>query len=73
MHLRAGQICVHNTYLTILNTGFLRKAGESGDRITASPRQDAPHFTRRRARRARPGERRPSSPPRRPARSASPT
>lgn len=25
VHLRAGQI-VHNTYLTILNTAFLRKA-----------------------------------------------
>ncbi|WP_372346141.1 hypothetical protein [Streptomyces sp. KL116D] len=73
VHLRAGQICVHNTYLTILNTGFLRKAGESG---TASPRlllAGRPALHRRRARRARPGERRPSSPPRRPARSASPT
>ncbi|MFF7776329.1 carboxymuconolactone decarboxylase family protein [Streptomyces tanashiensis] len=45
MHLRAGQI-VHNTYLTILNTGFLRKAGESGERITAvASWQDAPYFT----------------------------
>ncbi|MEU9034525.1 carboxymuconolactone decarboxylase family protein [Streptomyces sp. NPDC048352] len=45
VHLRAGQI-VHNTYLTILNTGFLRKAGESEERITAvSSWQDAPYFT----------------------------
>ncbi|MFB7181831.1 carboxymuconolactone decarboxylase family protein [Streptomyces sp. NPDC056257] len=45
VHLRAGQI-VHNTYLTVLNTGFLRKAGESEERITAvSSWQDAPYFT----------------------------
>jgi alkylhydroperoxidase family enzyme len=45
VHLRAGQI-VANTYLTILNTAFLRKAGESEDRITAvSSWQDAPYFT----------------------------
>ncbi|MFG2387696.1 carboxymuconolactone decarboxylase family protein [Streptomyces lavendulae] len=45
VHLRAGQI-VHNTYLTILNTGFLRKAGETEERITAvSSWQDAPYFT----------------------------
>ncbi|MFI6874094.1 carboxymuconolactone decarboxylase family protein [Streptomyces sp. NPDC050400] len=45
VHLRAGQI-VHNTYLTVLNTSFLRKAGESEDRITAvSSWQDAPYFT----------------------------
>ncbi|CAM5660136.1 carboxymuconolactone decarboxylase family protein [Streptomyces tanashiensis] len=45
MHLRAGQI-VHNTYLTVLNTGFLRKAGESEARITAvASWQDAPYFT----------------------------
>ncbi|GAA2775772.1 carboxymuconolactone decarboxylase family protein [Streptomyces rameus] len=45
IHLRAGQI-VGNTYLTILNTGFLRKAGESEERITAvSSWQDAPYFT----------------------------
>ncbi|MBT2478685.1 carboxymuconolactone decarboxylase family protein [Streptomyces sp. ISL-94] len=45
VHLRAGQI-VGNTYLTILNTSFLRKAGESEDRITAvSSWQDAPYFT----------------------------
>ncbi|GHB01549.1 carboxymuconolactone decarboxylase family protein [Streptomyces termitum] len=45
VHLRAGQI-VHNTYLTVLNTGFLRKAGESEERITAvASWQDAPFFT----------------------------
>ncbi|MEU2236806.1 carboxymuconolactone decarboxylase family protein [Streptomyces vietnamensis] len=45
VHLRAGQI-VHNTYLTVLNTGFLRKAGESEERITAvASWQDAPYFT----------------------------
>ncbi|MEU7065728.1 carboxymuconolactone decarboxylase family protein [Streptomyces sp. NPDC046161] len=45
VHLRAGQI-VRNTYLTILNTAFLRKAGESEQRITAvSSWQDAPCFT----------------------------
>ncbi|MFD3875430.1 carboxymuconolactone decarboxylase family protein [Streptomyces sp. NPDC058623] len=45
VHLRAGQI-VHNTYLTVLNTGFLRKAGETEERITAvSSWQDAPYFT----------------------------
>ncbi|MEV5971686.1 carboxymuconolactone decarboxylase family protein [Streptomyces sp. NPDC051921] len=45
VHLRAGQI-VHNTYLTILNTSFLRKAGESEERITAvASWQDAPCFT----------------------------
>ncbi|MFH9552991.1 carboxymuconolactone decarboxylase family protein [Streptomyces sp. NPDC017435] len=45
VHLRAGQI-VGNTYLTILNTGFLRKAGESEERVTAvSSWQDAPYFT----------------------------
>ena len=45
VHLRAGQI-VGNTYLTILNTSFLRKAGESEERITAvSSWQDAPYFT----------------------------
>lgn len=45
VHLRAGQI-VGNTYLTVLNTGFLRKAGESEERITAvSSWQDAPWFT----------------------------
>lgn len=45
VHLRAGQI-VGNTYLTVLNTGFLRKAGESEERITAvSSWEDAPYFT----------------------------
>ncbi|GAA2656615.1 carboxymuconolactone decarboxylase family protein [Streptomyces lunalinharesii] len=45
VHLRAGQI-VNNTYLTILNTSFLRKAGESEERITAvSSWPDAPYFT----------------------------
>ncbi|MFF0751759.1 carboxymuconolactone decarboxylase family protein [Streptomyces sp. NPDC004267] len=45
IHLRAGQI-VNNTYLTILNTGFLRKAGETEERITAvASWQDAPYFT----------------------------
>ncbi|MFB7943047.1 carboxymuconolactone decarboxylase family protein [Streptomyces sp. NPDC127049] len=45
VHLRAGQI-VGNTYLTVLNTGFLRKAGESEERITAvASWQDAPWFT----------------------------
>ncbi|WP_330334336.1 carboxymuconolactone decarboxylase family protein [Streptomyces sp. NBC_00536] len=45
VHLRAGQI-VGNTYLTILNTNFLRKAGVSEERITAvSSWQDAPYFT----------------------------
>ncbi|MER5864817.1 carboxymuconolactone decarboxylase family protein [Kitasatospora sp. NPDC002040] len=45
VHLRAGQI-VNNTYLTVLNTGFLRKAGETEERITAvASWQDAPYFT----------------------------
>ncbi|MEU1310934.1 carboxymuconolactone decarboxylase family protein [Streptomyces cinnamoneus] len=45
VQLRAGQI-VGNTYLTVLHTGFLRKAGESEERITAvSSWQDAPYFT----------------------------
>ncbi|MFI6151785.1 carboxymuconolactone decarboxylase family protein [Kitasatospora sp. NPDC051170] len=45
VQLRAGQI-VANTYLTVLHTGFLRKAGESEERITAvSSWQDAPYFT----------------------------
>ncbi|MEU9301278.1 carboxymuconolactone decarboxylase family protein [Streptomyces sp. NPDC048269] len=45
VHLRAGQI-VRNTYLTILNTAFLRKLGETEERITAvSSWQDAPYFT----------------------------
>ncbi|MEU5426142.1 carboxymuconolactone decarboxylase family protein [Streptomyces olivoreticuli] len=45
VQLRAGQI-VGSTYLTVLHTGFLRKAGETEDRITAvSSWQDAPYFT----------------------------
>lgn len=45
VHLRAGQI-VGNTYLTVLNTSFLRKGGESEERITAvASWQDAPYFT----------------------------
>ncbi|MGW6688512.1 carboxymuconolactone decarboxylase family protein [Streptomyces sp. NPDC054961] len=45
VHLRAGQI-VGNTYLTVLNTATLRKAGESEERITAvSSWMDAPFFT----------------------------
>ncbi|MET9959958.1 carboxymuconolactone decarboxylase family protein [Streptomyces sp. NPDC006326] len=45
VHLRAGQI-VGNTYLTILNTSFLRKLGETEERITAvASWQDAPYFT----------------------------
>ncbi|GGX92878.1 carboxymuconolactone decarboxylase family protein [Streptomyces hiroshimensis] len=45
LQLRAGQI-VGNTYLTVLHTGFLRKAGESEERISAvASWQDAPYFT----------------------------
>ncbi|MFI0454343.1 carboxymuconolactone decarboxylase family protein [Actinomadura sp. 6N118] len=45
VQLRAGQI-VGNTYLTVLHTGNLRKAGESEERITAvASWQDAPYFT----------------------------
>ncbi|MEU8436441.1 carboxymuconolactone decarboxylase family protein [Streptomyces sp. NPDC029216] len=45
VHLRAGQI-VGNTYLTIMHTGNLRRAGESEERITAvSSWQDALCFT----------------------------
>ncbi|MET8446826.1 carboxymuconolactone decarboxylase family protein [Streptomyces sp. NPDC005209] len=45
MHLRAGQI-VGNTYLTLMHTESLRKAGESEERITAvSSWQDARCFT----------------------------
>lgn len=45
VQLRAGQI-VGNTYLTVLHTGNLRKAGESEGRITAvASWQDAPCFT----------------------------
>ncbi|WP_330297690.1 carboxymuconolactone decarboxylase family protein [Streptomyces sp. NBC_00503] len=43
--IRAGQI-VGNTYLTILNTSFARKAGETEERITAvSSWTDALFFT----------------------------
>jgi len=45
VQLRAGQL-VGNTYLTVLHTGNLRKAGESEERITAvASWQDAPYFT----------------------------
>ncbi|MGW7531041.1 carboxymuconolactone decarboxylase family protein [Amycolatopsis sp. NPDC054798] len=45
LQLRAGQI-VGNTYLTVLHTGNLRKAGETEERITAvASWQDAPYFT----------------------------
>ncbi|MGW1076680.1 carboxymuconolactone decarboxylase family protein [Streptomyces sp. NPDC002537] len=45
IQLRAGQI-VGNTYLTVLHTGFLRKAGVSEERITAvASWWDAPYFT----------------------------
>lgn len=45
VHLRAGQI-VNNTYLTILNTGFLRKAGVSEEQITSvASWQDSPYFS----------------------------
>lgn len=45
VHLRAGQI-VGSTYLTVLHTGSLRKAGESEERITSvASWQDSPYFT----------------------------
>jgi alkylhydroperoxidase family enzyme len=45
VQLRAGQI-VGNTYLTVLHTGNLRKAGETDGRITAvASWRDAPHYT----------------------------
>ncbi|AXB41423.1 carboxymuconolactone decarboxylase family protein [Amycolatopsis albispora] len=45
VQLRAGQL-VGNTYLTVLHTGNLRKAGESEERITAvASWRDAPYFT----------------------------
>lgn len=44
VQLRAGQI-VGNTYLTVLHTGNLRKAGETEERIAAvSSWRDAPLF-----------------------------
>ncbi|GAA4070640.1 carboxymuconolactone decarboxylase family protein [Actinomadura miaoliensis] len=45
VQLRAGQIA-GNTYLTVLHTGNLRKAGEREERITAvASWRDAPYFT----------------------------
>ncbi|MBT2450225.1 carboxymuconolactone decarboxylase family protein [Streptomyces sp. ISL-43] len=45
IQLRAGQI-VGNTYLTVLHTGNLRRAGETEERITAvASWRDAPYFT----------------------------
>ncbi|MFF1615442.1 carboxymuconolactone decarboxylase family protein [Amycolatopsis sp. NPDC058278] len=45
VQLRAGQI-VGNTYLTVLHTGNLRKAGETDERVTAvASWQDATCFT----------------------------
>ncbi|MEU6589083.1 carboxymuconolactone decarboxylase family protein [Streptomyces sp. NPDC046881] len=45
VQLRAGQI-VGSTYLTVLHTGFLRKAGESQERITSvASWWDSPYFT----------------------------
>jgi alkylhydroperoxidase family enzyme len=45
VHLRAGQL-VGNTYLTIMHTTALRRAGESEERITAvSSWRDATYFT----------------------------
>ena len=45
MQLRAGQI-VGNTYHTVRQTGDLRKAGETEERITAvASWRDAPYFT----------------------------
>ncbi|TDC25956.1 carboxymuconolactone decarboxylase family protein [Streptomyces sp. 8K308] len=45
VQLRAGQI-VGSTYLTVLHTGFLRKLGESEDRITSvASWWDSPYFT----------------------------
>ncbi|MFD9866723.1 carboxymuconolactone decarboxylase family protein [Streptomyces niveus] len=44
VHLRAGQL-VGSTYLTVLHTGFLRKAGVSEERITSVVSwQDSPYF-----------------------------
>ncbi|MER6948091.1 carboxymuconolactone decarboxylase family protein [Nonomuraea sp. NPDC000554] len=45
VQLRAGQI-VGSTYHTVRQTGLLRKAGETEERITAvASWQDAPYFT----------------------------
>ncbi|MEU0526655.1 carboxymuconolactone decarboxylase family protein [Streptomyces niveus] len=44
VHLRAGQL-VGSTYLTVLHTGFLRKAGVPEERITSVVSwQDSPYF-----------------------------
>ena len=45
VQLRAGQL-VGNTYLTVLHTGNLRRAGESEERITGvATWQDAPYYS----------------------------
>ncbi|GAB7185425.1 hypothetical protein ATKI12_5256 [Kitasatospora sp. Ki12] len=45
VQLRAGQIA-GSTYLTVLHTGFLRKADETEERIASvSSWQDSPYFT----------------------------
>jgi alkylhydroperoxidase family enzyme len=45
VQLRAGQI-IGNTYHTVRQTAYLRKAGESEERITAvASWRDAPYFT----------------------------
>ncbi|WP_246257253.1 carboxymuconolactone decarboxylase family protein [Amycolatopsis anabasis] len=45
VQLRAGQVA-GSTYLTVLHTGFLRKAGESEERITSvASWPDSPYFT----------------------------
>ncbi|MFD7710335.1 carboxymuconolactone decarboxylase family protein [Streptomyces sp. NPDC059785] len=45
VQLRAGQIA-GSTYLTVLHTNFLRKAGESEERIASvASWQDSPYFT----------------------------
>ncbi|MFC6880195.1 MULTISPECIES: carboxymuconolactone decarboxylase family protein [Actinomadura] len=45
VQLRAGQL-VGSTYLTVLHTGNLRKAGETEERIAAvASWKDAPYFT----------------------------
>ncbi|WP_067479026.1 carboxymuconolactone decarboxylase family protein [Actinomadura hibisca] len=45
VHLRAGQL-VGNTYLTVLHTGNLRRAGVPEEKITAvASWRDAPYFT----------------------------
>ncbi|WP_437095096.1 carboxymuconolactone decarboxylase family protein [Streptomyces sp. enrichment culture] len=45
VQLRAGQIA-GSTYPTVLHTGFLRKAGQSEERIASvASWRDSPHFT----------------------------